>query len=62
MHDRRRLPVPARPPAVAPELDCGDGYVARVPAADASGAVARGADAGIDDARIWRDYPLAALP
>jgi hypothetical protein len=50
------------PPAAAAELDGGDGYVARVPAADASEAVARVADGGIDDARIWRDYPLAALP
>jgi hypothetical protein len=50
------------PPAAAAELDGVDGYVAREPAAAASEAVARVTDAGIDDARIWGDYPLSALP
>ena len=57
--DFRSQPVP---PGAAAELDGGDGYVAHVPAADESEAVTRVADAGIDDARIWRPYPLAALP
>ena len=44
------------------ERGCAIVYVAHVRAADESEAVTRVADAGIDDARIWRDYPLAALP
>jgi hypothetical protein len=55
-------PAPSIEPPILPETPTTEATAVRVAAESESGALDRVVAAGIDDATIWRNFPLAALP